>query len=126
MNLNSRVDMTFASSRMANPQLAEPPQVRNMLRTESEGLTRRVGRSRAQQSVKANSVVTESQETLKRLVDNADKLLPATLSGSVSGWLEGLSATGFWYDLFEIQGDAFGKPFCSTLPDAKVMWKARV
>lgn len=90
---------------MANPQLAEPPQqARNMLRTESEGLTRRIGRSRANQSVRAKSVVTESQGTPKRLVDMSDKLLPTTLSGSVSGWLDGLSSAGLWLaDSEEVQ-----------------------
>jgi hypothetical protein len=66
-----------------------------MLRTESEGLTRRT-RSKAQQSVRANSVITDSQETLRRLVDVSDKVLPANLPGSVPGLLDGLSASGSW------------------------------
>ncbi len=98
LNLNSKADMAFASHRMASSQLAEPPhQARNMLRTESEGLTRRT-RSKAQQSVRANSVITDSQETLRRLVDISDKVLPANLSGSGPGLLDGLSACGSWYD----------------------------
>jgi len=85
----------FAGKRMANAQLAElPQQARNIQKTEA--LTRRMGRSRAEQSVRANSVITESQETLKRLVDMSDRLLPTTLSGSVSGWLDGLSSAGLW------------------------------
>jgi hypothetical protein len=89
--------MAFAGNRMPNPRLAEPPQQgKNMLRTESEGLVRRRDRSGAKQSTMAKSVVTESQGTLQRLVDMSDKLLPTNLSGSVSGWLDGLSSAGLW------------------------------
>ena len=94
LNLNSRADMAFAASRMANPQLAEPPQHRNMLRTESEGMTRR--RSKAQQTVCASFTTSESQETLRKMMDISDRLKPTNLSGSVSGWLDGLSSAGLW------------------------------